>query len=99
MSADQKPGWLCIIKMGLSALLSLAGFAGFIVVMAKGVLVPGSPAGHSASYAAGWSLFFFLLLGIPCLVAFILGALPWIFLARKRRAKGPGGAGGSRSSG
>lgn len=69
--------------MGLAALISLAGLTGFVIVMVKGVLDSGSPAEHTASYTAGWSLFFFLFLGLPC-----LGAIPWCRWLRKRSRHG-----------
>jgi hypothetical protein len=74
-----------MLKLGFSAVLLVAGLAGFSVVMKQGVLVSGSPSRHGPEYTAGWSLFFFLMLGIPCLLAVVFGALPWIAWWREKR--------------
>lgn len=76
---------LKILKLGLSAIVFLAGLAGFLIVMKQGVLVSGSVPGHDSSYVSGWSLFFLLMLGIPCLLAVVFGAVPWISWLKERR--------------
>lgn len=77
------------VKLALSALLSAAGLTGFVIVMKKGVVGPNiiSP---GDDYVMGWSLFFFLVLGLPCLGAFFVGLIPWIGYLRERKSAGRG---------
>lgn len=74
----------------LSACLACAGIAGLIYVIRMGVLPSDNLMGHSREYEQGWSLFFMVFLGIPCIVAFIAGITPWIILfknsIKKKRA-------------
>ncbi len=63
----------------ISAFISLAGLVGTIYVIRMGVISSVNLMGHSRDYEQGWRLFFILFLGIPCLLAFICGIMPWIW--------------------
>jgi hypothetical protein len=77
-----------IMKLGLSAVLFAIGLTGFLIVLKQGVLVSGDRPGLDPLYTTGWSLFFFLMLGVPCLLATVFGALRWIaWLWEKRRGE------------
>jgi len=79
--------FLANIGLFASACLCFAGFVGFVIVIRMGVLPPDDLMGHSKEYCQGWTLFYFLLLGIPCLAAFFSGLVPlflWFKHSRKK---------------
>ncbi len=76
---------LKVLKLGLSGVLFAIGLTGFLIVLKQGVLVSGDGPGLDPMYTTGWSLFFFLMLGVPCLLATVFGALPWIAWLREKR--------------
>ncbi len=71
----------------LSACLSAAGLAGIIYVVKMGVLPSNNLMGHTKEYERGWSLFFLVFLGAPCLLAFAGGLVHWILWFVKLRRK------------
>ena len=75
------------IALFFSAALTLAGIAGIVYVVKMGVLPSNNLMGHSKAYEHGWKLFFSLVLGIPCLLAFLGGLTPWIIWIKKNRKK------------
>jgi hypothetical protein len=81
-----------LVKLGLflSACIAIAGLVGFFIVIKMGVLPSDNPVGHSKEYEQGWSVFFFLLLGVPCLVAFFGGLMPWILWFKRFRKTSAG---------
>gem|GEM_PF-813512 len=76
-------GWIGLL---LSGLLSLAALAIFIYILFKsGILPISNIIGQNKEFERGWALFFFLILGIPCLVLFMAGLVPWITWFHNRR--------------
>jgi hypothetical protein len=72
----------------LSACLSLGALAMFFYILFKcGILPLREIIGPNKEYEQGWALFFFLIFGIPCLVLFIAGLVPWILWDQNRRKK------------
>jgi len=61
-----------------SACFALVGLVGIIYVIKMGALPSKHLMGHSREYEQGWVIFFSLLLGIPCLLAFLGGLAHWI---------------------
>lgn len=86
-------------QMGLflSACLAVAGLVGFVIVSQMGILPSHNPLGHSKEFEQGWALFFFLLLGIPCLMVFFGGLTPWIVWFMRSRKNTAASADGSES--
>jgi hypothetical protein len=84
--------FLANIGLFASACLCFAGFVGFVIVIRMGILPSGNPMGHTEEYLQGWTLFFLLFLGIPCLLAFFGGLAPlilWFMRFRKKRGRSP----------
>lgn len=75
-----------LVGIGLAAAgaLSAAGLVGLVTVLRMGLAPAGGTMGHSADYVRGWSFFFLIMLGIPCLAAFVGGLIPWGIWLRKR---------------
>jgi protein-S-isoprenylcysteine O-methyltransferase Ste14 len=69
----------------LSGCFSIAGIVGLFYVITMGVMPPQDSVGQSKEFVLGWTLFFSLILGVPCLLAFIAGLIPWILWFRKSR--------------
>jgi hypothetical protein len=88
--------FLTWLGLFLSACLAIAGLVGFIIVVKMGLMPSGNSMGHSKEYEQGWSLFFLLFLGLPCLAAFLGGLAPWIvWLLNSRRNKNSSSGGES----
>lgn len=83
--AKSMVGW---IGRFLSALLSIGALAMFFYILYKCGIFPLSEIiGPNKEYEQGWALFFFLIYGVPCLVLFIAGLMPWIVWTQDRRKK------------
>lgn len=82
-------GKIFVVKVGLSlsAGFAIAGLAGLLMVIDMGLLPSNNQMGHSPNYEQGWQVFFLLVLGLPCLTAFIAGLTPWIIWFKRRREK------------
>ncbi len=70
----------------LSACLSIGALAMFFYILYKsGIFSLSIIVGPNKEYEQGWGLFFFLIFGIPCLVLFMAGLVPWIIWFHNRR--------------
>lgn len=85
MNEETKNVFGQIVRL-LSACVSLGALVMFFYILYKsGILPPSEISGPNKQYEQGWALFFFLILGIPCLAVFAAGLAPWIIWGRNRR--------------
>lgn len=71
-----------------SACLSIGALAMFFYILLKSGILPVSTiTGQNREYEQGWALFFFLIFGIPCLLLFMAGLVPWIVWFHNHRKK------------